>query len=88
MAGYVIECNRRTHTRRVTEFTTPQEAMEYRLKLDGEPWSRHRLRPSKRVRRPSYACSTISTARRSSVTNCCAPTASNSFASNPSRSAT
>lgn len=34
MAGYVIEYNRRSHMRRVTEFATPQEAMEYRLKLD------------------------------------------------------
>jgi hypothetical protein len=34
MPGYVIEYNRRTHTRRVTEFATPREAMEYRLKLE------------------------------------------------------
>lgn len=34
MAGYVIEYSRRTHARRVTEFATPQDAIEYRLKLD------------------------------------------------------
>jgi hypothetical protein len=36
MPSYVIEYNRRTHTRRVTEFTTAREAIEYRLKLEGE----------------------------------------------------
>lgn len=34
MRGYVIEFNRRTSDRRVTEFATPQEAMEYRLQLE------------------------------------------------------
>jgi hypothetical protein len=34
MPGYVIEYNRHTHTRRVTEFSTPRDAMEYRLKLE------------------------------------------------------
>lgn len=33
VAGYVVEYNRRTHVRRITEFATPQEAMEHRLKL-------------------------------------------------------
>lgn len=36
MAGYVVEYNRRTHERRITEFVTPREAMEYRLKLEAE----------------------------------------------------
>jgi hypothetical protein len=35
MRGYVIEFNRRTGDRRVTEFATPREAMEYRLQLEG-----------------------------------------------------
>ncbi len=34
MPGYVIEFNRHTGDRRVTEFVTPREAMEYRLKLE------------------------------------------------------
>jgi hypothetical protein len=34
MRGYVIEFNRRTGDRRVTEFATSQEAMEYRLQLE------------------------------------------------------
>ena len=36
MPGYVIEYNRRTHTRRVTEFATPHEAMEHRLQLEAQ----------------------------------------------------
>jgi hypothetical protein len=36
MRGYVIEFNRRTGDRRVTEFATPHEAMEYRLQLEAE----------------------------------------------------
>ncbi|WP_328516203.1 hypothetical protein [Mycobacterium canetti] len=36
VAGYVVEYNRRTHVRRITEFATPQEAMEHRLKLEAE----------------------------------------------------
>ncbi|OIN80667.1 hypothetical protein K3U93_10130 [Mycobacterium malmoense] len=36
MAGYVVEYNRRTHERRITEFVTTREAMEYRLKLEAE----------------------------------------------------
>jgi hypothetical protein len=36
MPSYVIEYNRRTHTRRVTEFTSAREAIEHRLKLEGE----------------------------------------------------
>jgi hypothetical protein len=34
--GYVIQFNRRTGDRRVTEFATPQEAIEYRLQLEAE----------------------------------------------------
>jgi hypothetical protein len=34
MAGFVIEYNRRTHQRRVTEFATAREAMKYRLELE------------------------------------------------------
>jgi hypothetical protein len=34
MRGYVIQFNRRTGDRRVTEFATPHEAMEYRLQLE------------------------------------------------------
>ena len=37
MPGYVIEYNRRTHTRRLTEFAIAHEAMEYRLKLEAQP---------------------------------------------------
>jgi hypothetical protein len=36
MPGYVIEYNRKTRERRITEFDTPHEAMEYRLKLEAE----------------------------------------------------
>ena len=36
MPGYVIEFNRRTRTRRVTEFGTPREAMQHRLDLERE----------------------------------------------------
>lgn len=36
MPGYVIEYNRRTHARRLTEFATPHEAMEYRLGLEAQ----------------------------------------------------
>ncbi|WP_042914878.1 hypothetical protein [Mycobacterium canetti] len=36
VAGYVVEYNRRTHVRRITEFATPKEAMEHRLKLEAE----------------------------------------------------
>jgi hypothetical protein len=36
MRGYVIEFNRRTRDRRVTELATPHEAMEYRLQLEAE----------------------------------------------------
>jgi hypothetical protein len=36
MAGFVIEYNRRTHGRRVTEFATPHEAMQYRLTLEAQ----------------------------------------------------
>ncbi|MGV0081490.1 hypothetical protein ACRUZW_16275 [Mycobacterium colombiense] len=36
MPGYVIEYNRRTHARCVTEFPTGSEAMEHRLKLEAE----------------------------------------------------
>ncbi|WP_041181111.1 hypothetical protein [Mycobacterium canetti] len=36
VAGYVVEYNRRTHARRITEFATPREAMEHRLKLEAE----------------------------------------------------
>jgi hypothetical protein len=36
MRGYVIQFNRRTGDRRVTEFATPHEAMEYRLQLEAE----------------------------------------------------
>ncbi len=34
VAGYVIEFNRITRARRITEFDTPHDAMEYRLKLE------------------------------------------------------
>ena len=34
MAGFVIEYNRHTRARRVTEFATAREAMEYRLRLE------------------------------------------------------
>ena len=34
MRGYVIEFDRRTGDRRVTEFATPNEAMKYRLQLE------------------------------------------------------
>jgi hypothetical protein len=34
MRGYVIQFNRRTGDRRVTEFATPNEAMDYRLQLE------------------------------------------------------
>jgi hypothetical protein len=36
MRGYVIQFNRRTGDRHVTEFATPGEAMEYRLELEAE----------------------------------------------------
>lgn len=36
MRGFVIEFNRRTGDRRVTEFATPHKAMEYRLQLEAE----------------------------------------------------
>ncbi len=36
MLGFVIEYDRRTNARRVTEFPTGGEAMEYRLKLEAE----------------------------------------------------
>jgi hypothetical protein len=36
LPGYVIEFNRLTRERRVTEFPTPREAMEWRLKLESE----------------------------------------------------
>jgi hypothetical protein len=36
MRGYVIQFNRRTGGRRVTEFATSREAMEYRLQLEAE----------------------------------------------------
>ncbi len=41
MPGYVIEYNRRTNERRITEFPTGGEAMEYRLKLDAERTDRN-----------------------------------------------
>ncbi|GFG75883.1 hypothetical protein [Mycobacterium botniense] len=31
-----MDYNRRTHERRITEFVTTREAMEYRLKLEAE----------------------------------------------------
>lgn len=34
MPGYVIEFNRHTRARRVTEFATPREAMQRRLELE------------------------------------------------------
>ncbi|MGO8964124.1 hypothetical protein [Mycobacterium sp.] len=34
MRGYVIQFNRRTGDRRVTEFATSRQAMEYRLQLE------------------------------------------------------
>lgn len=34
MPGYVIEFNRHTRERRVTEFHTPREAMQRRLELE------------------------------------------------------
>ena len=34
MVGFLIEYNRRTRVRRVTEFATPREAMEHRLQLE------------------------------------------------------
>jgi hypothetical protein len=34
MVGFLIEYNRRTRTRRVTEYATPREAMEQRLQLE------------------------------------------------------
>jgi hypothetical protein len=36
VTGYVIEFNRVTRERRVHEFDTPREAMQYRLKLEAE----------------------------------------------------
>lgn len=36
MPGYVIEFNRKTRARRVTEFANPRQAIEYRLKLESE----------------------------------------------------
>lgn len=41
MPGYVVEYNRRTGARRITEFETPSEAMEYRLKLEAERTDRN-----------------------------------------------
>lgn len=35
MHGYVIEFNRATRERRVSEFASAREAMEYRLQLEG-----------------------------------------------------
>ncbi|HET6734557.1 hypothetical protein [Mycobacterium sp.] len=34
MPSFVVEFNRHTRDRRVTEFASPHEAMEYRLKLE------------------------------------------------------
>lgn len=34
MPAFVIEFNRHTRARRVTEFASPHDAMEYRLKLE------------------------------------------------------
>jgi len=36
MPGFIIEFNRHTGVRRVTEFATAREAMEHRLKLEPE----------------------------------------------------
>jgi hypothetical protein len=36
VAAYVIEFNRRTRARRVTEFSTPKEAMQRRLHLESD----------------------------------------------------
>lgn len=36
MPGFVVEYNRRTYERRITEFATSREAMEHRLKLEKE----------------------------------------------------
>lgn len=36
MAGFVIEYNRRTQARHVSEFATIHEAVRYRLKLEDE----------------------------------------------------
>jgi hypothetical protein len=36
MRGFVIQYDRRTGERRVAEFATPREAMEYRLQLELE----------------------------------------------------
>ncbi|HRD11448.1 MAG TPA: hypothetical protein PLI79_06270 [Mycobacterium sp.] len=36
MRGYVIEFDRHTRARHVTEFAIPQEAMEYRLHLEAQ----------------------------------------------------
>jgi hypothetical protein len=41
VAGYVIEYNRHRHARRITEFVTPREAMEYRLKREAERTDRN-----------------------------------------------
>nr|WP_232065420.1 hypothetical protein [Mycobacterium shinjukuense] len=41
MAGYVVEYDRRTHARRITEFATPRAAMEHRLKLEAERTDRN-----------------------------------------------
>jgi hypothetical protein len=37
MPGFVIEYNRRTRARHVTEFQSAREAMEYRLVLEAGP---------------------------------------------------
>lgn len=41
MAGFVIEYNRRTRARYVTEFATIREAVQYRLKLEDERTERN-----------------------------------------------
>ena len=41
MPGFVIEFNRHTGQRRVTEFATPREAMVYRLKLEADRTDRN-----------------------------------------------
>jgi hypothetical protein len=41
VAGFVIEYNRLTRARRVTEFATAHEAMQYRLKLEDKRTDRN-----------------------------------------------
>ena len=36
MTAYVIEFNRRTQSRRVTEFGSPRDAMQHRLELEAK----------------------------------------------------